>query len=65
MKKKLRYESFSTKVAKQISVSKEFATLVVSQMFKEHDTVFIQIFWWLDLKETEKLTLKTLVLTMK
>lgn len=32
MKKKLKYESFSSKVAKQISVSKESATLVASQI---------------------------------
>ena len=41
MKKKLKYESFSMKVAKQISVSKESATVVASQMVKEHDTLFI------------------------
>ena len=41
MKKKLKHESFSTKVAKQISVSRESATLLAIQMFREHDTVFI------------------------
>lgn len=41
MKKKLKCESFYRKVAKQILVSKESATLVASQMFKEHDTLFI------------------------